>query len=718
MSAITTIIKAGLFIVPFIPLYVSKVLFFPYITGKAFVFRIVIEIVFAAWVFLAIFYKEYRPKKSYLLTAISIFILVATLATIFGVNPARSFWSNYERMEGLVTYLHLFAYFLVLTSVFQKKDWKIFFNLFVVAGLLENIYALFQKLGYLTSDWRVYGTIGNPTYLAAYLVFILAFCILLWLDAKGKLAKYYYGLVGLWTLITIYLTASRGPTLAILIGAFAAAGLYFIFTRKKVILVVLLALLAIPGGLWAFRGSSFIKNTPAFSRLTSYSFKDRTITSRFTIWGMGWEGFKERPVLGWGPDNYGIVFAKYFQPEIWNQEPWFDRSHNIVFDWLINAGILGLLSYLGIFISALYLLWKAYVKKSFQVGAAVLIPTLFLVYFFQNLFVFDNIATYICFFTVLAFIHNIATTETASVDPRAMLAARREKLKLADAGLIAGLLLVPLVLIIYFINAKPLFANLSLLNAMNVQNLDVQGVFKKYDEALSYNTLGNQEIREQFIHYVLAVGGMAQLDAGFRDTIIRRAIQEAEKGVQENPLDPRPYLFLGVIYSRIGLLDDALKVMNGALALSPKKQQIAFEIADLYIQKEDYAGAIKVLKNAFESDKTDNFARINLASAYILNNQQEEADKLIIEFYGKVDISSPTLISVYTRVKNYSRLVGVRKAALEEYPNNWDNRKNLAGAYLLNNRPAEAIKVLEEGIRLNPAVEAEAEALISEIRTK
>ena len=29
---------------------------------------------------------------------------------------------------------------------------------------------------------------------------------------------------------------------------------------------------------------------------------------------------------------------------MWGQEPWFDRSHNIFFDWLINAGLLGLLA--------------------------------------------------------------------------------------------------------------------------------------------------------------------------------------------------------------------------------------------------------------------------------------------------------------------------------------------------------------------------------------
>ena len=108
------IIRIGLFIVPLIPLYVSSSLFFPFITGKAFIFRTIIEIVFLSWVILAVNFGEFRPKRTYLFWALVAFIVAITLATVFGANPEKSFWSNYERMEGLVTHLHLFAYFLVL----------------------------------------------------------------------------------------------------------------------------------------------------------------------------------------------------------------------------------------------------------------------------------------------------------------------------------------------------------------------------------------------------------------------------------------------------------------------------------------------------------------------------------------------------------------------------------------------------------------------------
>ncbi len=51
-SMIRSTIITGLAFIAFIPLYVSGSLFFPFITGKAFVFRILVEIIFALWLVL------------------------------------------------------------------------------------------------------------------------------------------------------------------------------------------------------------------------------------------------------------------------------------------------------------------------------------------------------------------------------------------------------------------------------------------------------------------------------------------------------------------------------------------------------------------------------------------------------------------------------------------------------------------------------------------
>ena len=103
---------------------------------------------------------------------------------------------------------------------------------------------------------------------------------------------------------------------------------------------------------------------------------------------MAIKGFKERPILGWGQENFNIVFNKHYNP-LMDQEQWFDRTHNIILDWLIAAGILGALSYLSLFVAVLVLIWRrgtfTFVEKSILTG-------LFAAYFFHNMFVFDNLA--------------------------------------------------------------------------------------------------------------------------------------------------------------------------------------------------------------------------------------------------------------------------------------------------------------------------------------
>ena len=47
-------INLGLLSVLFVPLFISRSLFFPFITGKNFAFRIIVEIIFGLWIWLAL----------------------------------------------------------------------------------------------------------------------------------------------------------------------------------------------------------------------------------------------------------------------------------------------------------------------------------------------------------------------------------------------------------------------------------------------------------------------------------------------------------------------------------------------------------------------------------------------------------------------------------------------------------------------------------------
>jgi hypothetical protein len=123
----------GLFAVLMVPFVVADGhlfpnLVFPFITGKNFVFRILVEFVAATWIILAIFDPAYRPKRSLVSVAVMLFVFIISIADVFGENPFKSILSNYERMEGLITLVHLLFYiFAAGTLLRSQKLWQMFF---------------------------------------------------------------------------------------------------------------------------------------------------------------------------------------------------------------------------------------------------------------------------------------------------------------------------------------------------------------------------------------------------------------------------------------------------------------------------------------------------------------------------------------------------------------------------------------------------------------
>lgn len=114
-------IIALIYAVFFTPLIISTSLFFPYIAGKAFAFRLLVELATLLYIVLVAFDRSYLPKKSAILASIVVFTAILGISTLTAEDPTRSFWSNFERMEGYVTILHLFFFFIVAASVFRTK---------------------------------------------------------------------------------------------------------------------------------------------------------------------------------------------------------------------------------------------------------------------------------------------------------------------------------------------------------------------------------------------------------------------------------------------------------------------------------------------------------------------------------------------------------------------------------------------------------------------
>src|SRR6185369_7470840 len=199
------------------------------------------------------------------------FIGIIALADIFGVNPWKSFWSNFERMEGYITLIHLFLYFLVASSVLAtERLWQRFFEWSVWSSLAVSIYAIFQLAGKIAINQggvRVDATFGNTTYLAIYLVFNIFFALILIAKDKAVWKKSVYGIIGFLHIVILYHTATRGSILGLIGGLLVSGTLIALFDKgeKRLRIVagsIVAAVIVLVLGFMAVKTAPFIKNSP------------------------------------------------------------------------------------------------------------------------------------------------------------------------------------------------------------------------------------------------------------------------------------------------------------------------------------------------------------------------------------------------------------------------------------------------------------------------
>jgi O-antigen ligase len=434
----------------FCVMIVVNSIFFPFIGGKDYFFRFAVELGLISWLLWWAFEAKVGEAKRLiqstfkrpLVIAATAFVAVFELACLFALDAHAAFWSNYERGEGGFQMLHYYLFFLLLTMVLQHEDdWKNIFKFSLVAACGMILYGLFADMGWVTTfisayaggtpptGWvnllfqgRFEGSLGNPAYVAPYLMFSMFFAAYLWIGSKlsGALTaikSWGYGILIVIFLFFFYLSQTRGAFIGLAAGVFLAV-LYLAFagsrTTRKWSIIALGVFIVLGLGVFAIRNEPFLNNIPG-GRLLQISLSDSTAQTRFWVWGEAWHGFLEKPVFGWGPENFTAVFDKFFNPNFYSPgvstETWFDRAHSVFFDYLSETGLVGLLGYLSMFV---VFAWEFFRRKWKQVtqhgphpAAHAFVNSLFLAmpvaYLVQGVAIFDVLPMYVCLFLFLAF---------------------------------------------------------------------------------------------------------------------------------------------------------------------------------------------------------------------------------------------------------------------------------------------------------------------------
>ena len=735
----------GLFLVPFIPFIVTNSMFFPFITGKNFTFRILVEVLFGLWLILALRNSAYRPRFSWTWIALAVFVGIVLIADLHGANPMKSIWSNFERMDGWITLGHLLAYFFVIGTVLNtEKLWMAFFNTTVGASVLMGLYGLIQLSGHAVINQggvRVDGKFGNATYLAIYmLIHIFITLILLYKWRGGYLMRYVYGAVILLQAFILYYTATRGAILGLIGGLFLSALLIAIFERgrpllRKISIGVVLATIVIVGGFFIGKDSNFVRHHEVLSRFATISPNSGTVQARFTIWNMAWQGVKERPVLGWGQENFNLVFNKYFNPVLYADEPWFDRTHDIFFDWLIAGGLSGLISYFAIPLVLLYYIWfsrrgqlpeteknlngvRGFLYRWFGSGGSDLSITekslltgLLAGYLFHNIFVFDNLVSYIMYIIIIAYVYAMTKGEqkTGSIWNREL-----------DQGTVnrvaSPLIIISIIFLIYFVNVKSILANTTLIDAIRQQSNPQQNIMY-FKEALAYNApIGTQEIREQLIQSAARAAVAQGLDPTVKSDMFNLASTEMDKQIATAADDARLVLFQGSLYDAYGKYSEAEKYFERAHELSPNKQSISFALAQNLIRLNHVKDAQQLLKETADLEPSDKDAWAAYAASLVYGNDVAGSDKILSEHFGTTVVDNNQLLQAYINQNMWTRVRDAWELRVERNPSNTQYHLALAATYLKLEERQKSIEEIQKVIDLNPDFKDQGEYLISEIK--
>lgn len=703
-------VLGALFAIPFIPLYVEYDFFFPFITGKHFAFRILVEIAFVGWILLAFTDSKYRPRFSWTLLIYGLLVGWMLIANFFAINPHKAFWSNYERMDGWITLVHVFALFLVAGSVLTVENlWRKWWLTFVGASVFVLGYGLLQILGIREINQggvRLDATFGNAIYLAVYLLFVTA--IALWLGSttrKKMMRNTLYVLAALQTWM-LFLTATRGALLGAGVAIFIGATLWILSSSGKARRIgagVLVGLGILGGTFFLVKDAAWVQSEPTLARLTSISLADGS--TRFTLWDMALKGAMERPVFGWGQEGFNYVFSKHYEPTLYTQEPWFDRAHNMFIDWLIAGGIPAFLLFIALLGSGVYALYRKGEKRERVFLIAVLGA-----YAFQGLFVFDNLFAYVPVAMILAMAHASSSRPWEQVDALPVLSNSAFQTTAAPIGIAVALLLV------WNVNVPSMRAANDLIYAL-ADWPDARTNLVAFENALSRGSFATQELREHFVTKSAAIAGKDAVPVDIRDEITRRALEEMAKEVARAPHDARLRLEYMYAYRSRGDFENALKELAIAQSLSPKKQSLIIEEGVLYWQVKDYERASAAFARAYAlSPQIEDIAAYHAAGLIVTKNL-DEAEAILTQHFGTTTVTHGIVVLAYYETRNFAKVIPALILRAEG-SNDSSAYLQLANAYIEAGRVKEAQALLREMLTLFPDLSTQIMAILTSIGTR
>lgn len=375
---IKKIITKLFYIVAFLP----PLVLYPY-TSEIFEFNKMITVytltvlIIFFWLVRCVVNKRLIFTKSSMDLPIVLFLVSQGISTLLSIDTLTSIYGYPSRYHGgllsLISYSLLYWAFV---SNMDKKDAKKFLSILVVSSFFVGVYAVLQRFGIDDLLWeqdvktRVFSTLGQPNWLAAWVVPVILICLARITKYRKSSLKlfYFYNFMFLLLTTTLLLTRSRSGIASIIISLFVffAIMIYFeilkrvknlkdelleiLIDLKFIVIGTLLAVLVI-GTPWTKNLGDVLAPVEGISETVQVDANDITASEdiRKIVWRGAIDIWENYPVFGTGVETFAYSYYQ-FRPQEHNLvSEWdflYNKAHNEYLNTLANTGSFGFIAYM------------------------------------------------------------------------------------------------------------------------------------------------------------------------------------------------------------------------------------------------------------------------------------------------------------------------------------------------------------------------------------
>ena len=700
-----------------LPIVFDPALWRPAQTSKYLFFIVLVPVTF----FILVSFVQKIPWKKLFQNSIfvlyGLYVFYVGLSSLFGVDLLNSYLGNDSRIGGWFLLFLSWIFCGLLVVLFSARDWNLAHKFYIYGAVFIALYAILEFLRLVPTFGhdlpRVSSLIGNPVYLAGYLVLpaTLLLSQINFLEWKKYLSK----IVCLFILMSGFMAAgTRGVYVGFVIGLLFYSFLILKkrFSLKKQLLIFVFALVVLLSlfGL----GGKLVPEGTYFSRF--FNFSDASSTSRLEFWKMGIRSLGTIGFMGVGYENYYRVAEQFYSEMLYGAEGTYsDKPHNIYVEILICSGVLGLIFYLLCIARVISQLLREYKTK--QKKQSLILLSGFLVYLVQNFFAFESVSTSFAFSYFLAYV--------ISFDFASAISVHTEKRKPFISFVLMGIFLVlfSIFIVRFVIPTNAYFRLLSVANQQtnSVKQLEIMRHFEKMDFIFDrdplakmyhasakkyYDKEGNTSIVQEYIQsaiyqydrllemhskrgeYWYQRADMGLMLAFLRNTAPDQQTKIAiEKAIEFTPTRTEPYIVKATELEMAGKIPEGIEILEGVRQKIPNSNKLLWTLSILYI------------KNGQEAKGAE------------LGYQAIDMGLKVAGVQSILD-----LINYYAELKDYKRVVRLYERAINLFPKQVDLYANLAAAYAVNEQNQEAIMTAKKYAELNPEAKAETELFIRSLQ--